>query len=171
MDAYLDPQSQPWRMNMSPQTQHFHSRRKFLKTSAVALSPLVLPAAVLGRDGVAPNSKITLGGIGINHRGWYVLERMLAQSDVQFLAICDIRADRRNAVKQQVDQRYGNTDCATYRDFRELLERKDIDTVFIATGDHWHAHASIYAARAGKDVYSEKPCAITIDLCHKLAEP
>jgi len=141
-----------------------------LKTSALALAPLVLPAAVLGRDGVSPNNKITLGGIGINHRGWYVLERMLVQPDVQFLAVCDIRADRRNAVKEQVNQRYGNADCTTYRDFRELLERSDIDTVLIATGDHWHAHASIYAARAGKDVFSEKPCAITMDLCGKLAE-
>ena len=146
------------------------SRRHFLTASSLALAPLVLPATVLGREGVAPNSKITLGGIGINHRGWYVLERMLVQPDVQFLAVCDVRSDRRNAVKEQIDHLYGNSDCATYRDFRELLERKDIDTVLIATGDHWHAHASIYAARAGKDVYSEKPCAITIDLCQKLTE-
>jgi len=146
------------------------SRRNFLKTSALALSPLVLPATVLGRGGVAPNSKITLGGIGIAHRGWYVLERMLVQPDVHFLAVCDVRADRRRAVKEQIDRRYNNTDCAAYRDFRELLERQDIDTVLIATGDNWHAHASIYAARAGKDVFSEKPCAITIDLCGKLAE-
>ena len=144
------------------------SRRNFLK--AVALSPLVLPATVIGRDGVAPNSKITLGGIGINSRGGYVLQRMLPQPDVHFLAVCDVRADRRKAVKEIVDQRYGNTDCATYRDFRELLERKDIDTVLIATGDHWHAHAAIYAAKAGKDIFCEKPCAMTIDLCQKLAE-
>jgi predicted dehydrogenase len=147
-----------------------HSRRAFLKTTTLAISPLVMSSVVLGREGVAPSNRITLGGIGINSRGWYDLERMLAQPDVQFLAICDVRADRRKFVKEQVDQRYGNTDCATFRDFRELLERKDMDTVLIATGDHWHAHASIYAARAGKDVYSEKPCAMTIDLCHKLAE-
>ena len=153
---------------MSAQSQRTFSRRSFLKASV--LSPLVLPAAVLGRDGVAPNSKITLGGIGIAHRGWYVLERMLAQPDVRFLSVCDVRADRRKFVKEKVDQLYDNTDCSTYRDFRELLERKDIDTVLIATGDNWHAHASIYAARAGKDVFSEKPCAITIDLCLKLAE-
>ena len=151
------------------------SRRGFLKAAsslaAFGAAPLVLPAGVLGRDGtVAPSNTITLGGIGINRRGEYVLKRMLAQPDVRFLAVCDVRADRRAAVKEQVDRRYGNTDCSTYRDFRELLDRKDIDTVLIATGDHWHAHASIYAARAGKDVYSEKPCAITIDLCQKLAE-
>jgi len=155
---------------MTIPTKQPFSRRNFLKTTTLALSPLVLPGVVLGRDGVAPSNRITLGGIGIAHRGWYVLERMLKQPDVQFLAVCDVRNDRRTAVKQQVDQLYGNTDCSTYRDFRELLDRKDIDTVLIATGDHWHAHASIYAARAGKDVYSEKPCAITIDLCGKLAE-
>jgi len=146
------------------------TRRTFLKTSTLALAPLVLSATVLGRDGTAPNSKITLGGIGINSRGWHVMERMLPQPDVQFLAVCDVRADRRKFVKEQVDQRYGHSDCATYRDFRELLERKDIDTVLIATGDHWHAHAAIYAARAGKDVYCETPCAITMDLCGKLIE-
>jgi len=155
---------------MTPQTQELFSRRNFLKTTTLAAAPLVLSAAVLGREGVAPSNKITLGGIGINSRGGYVLKRVFAQPDVQFLAVCDIRADRRKAVKEQVDTLYGNNDCSTYRDFRELLERKDIDAVLIATGDHWHAHASIYAARAGKDVYSEKPCAITIDLCHKLAE-
>ena len=149
--------------------QHF-TRRGFLKTSALAMAPLVLPAVVVGREGVAPSNRITLGGIGINNRGWHDLKRMLRHPDVQFLAVCDIRADRRKFVKEQADTLYGNSDCATYRDFRELLERKDIDTVLIATGDHWHAHASIYAARAGKDVYSEKPCAITIDLCKKLAE-
>ena len=146
-----------------------HTRRTFLKTSALVLPPLVLPTTVLGRDGTAPNSKITLGGIGINVRGEYVLERMLGQPDVQCLAVCDIRADRRKTIKELVDKRYGNTDCATYRDFRELLERKDIDSVLIATGDHWHAHLSIYAARAGKDVYCEKPCAMTMNLCQKLA--
>ena len=146
------------------------SRRNFLKISALALSPLVLPVTVLGRSGTAPNDKITLGGIGINRRGGYVLERMLDQFDVRFLAVSDIRADRRKTVKEHVDKCYGNSDCATYRDFRELLERKDIDTVLVAAGDHWHAHASIYAAHAGKDVYCETPCALTIDLCRKLAE-
>jgi len=146
------------------------TRRDFLKASALALSPLVLPAAVIGRDGVAPSNKITLAGIGLGRRGEYVLDRMLVQPDVRFLAIADGRADRRKAIKAKADRLYGNTDCTMYRDFRELLERKEIDTVLIATGDHWHAHASIYAARAGKDVFSEKPVAITIDLCQKLAE-
>ena len=69
-----------------------------------------------------------------------------------------------------MDVHYKNKDCAVYRDFRELLDRKDIDAVLIATGDRWHAPASILAAKAGKDVYSEKPCGITIAACQELAD-
>ena len=153
--------------------QYRTSRRKFLyrMTGVIGTVPTLLPGAVLGLDQtVAPSEQITLAGIGIRHRGAYVLDRMLAQSDVRFLSICDVRSDRRKAVQEMVNQRYNNQDCTVYRDFRELLERDDIDTVLIATGDRWHAIASGYAARAGKDIYSEKPCALTIGLCQKLAE-
>src|SRR5439155_17358101 len=78
--------------------------------------------------------------------------------DVQFVAICDVKAERREAVKKKDDDKYGNHNCATYRDLRELLARDDIDAVLIATGPNWHATASILAAKAGKDVYCEKPC-------------
>ena len=87
---------------------------------------------------------------------------------MQFVAICDVRANRRQAVKALADAKYGNQDCATYRDMFEVLARPDIDAVLIATGDRWHALASILAAKAGKDVYSEKPCGITIALCQAL---
>ncbi len=76
----------------------------------------------------------------------------------------------RDAGKQLVDSTYGNQDLKLYSDFRELLARPDIDAVLIATGDRWHAAASIMAAEAGKDVYSEKPCGITIADCQKLAD-
>ena len=68
-----------------------------------------------------------------------------------------------------VDAHYGNGDCRTTRDMRELLDRTDIDAVLVATGDRWHGKASMMAAEAGKDVYSEKPCGITIDVCQRLA--
>jgi predicted dehydrogenase len=90
--------------------------------------------------------------------------------DVQVVAIADVQANRRDAGKKLVDQHYGNQDCALVRDFRELLARKDIDAVIIATGDRWHAPASMAAAKAGKDVYSEKPCGLTIGLCQQLAD-
>lgn len=137
---------------------------------AVAM-PWVVPASALGKDGaVAPSERIVLGAIGIGPRGRGVLDAMLAQDDVQFVAICDIRADRRESVKATADARYGNADCAMYRDLRDLLARDDIDAVLIATGDRWHSLGTILAAKAGKDVYSEKPCALTIGLCGDVAD-
>ena len=152
------------------------SRRDFLKKStafcALGLAtPLVVPSSSLGLDGiVAPSNRINLAGIGIRHRGTYVLGFMLQQPDVQFRAVCDVIADRRAAVKKIADDTYGNTDCKTYRDFRELLQRDDIDAVLIATGDRWHTLASLLAAKAGKDVYSEKPCCLTMEQCRILDE-
>ncbi len=133
--------------------------------------PWIIPSRALGRDGaVAPSERITLGGIGIGRRGQRVLQGMLREANVQCLAICDVRAERREFVKEIVDEHHGNTDCAMYRDLRELLARDDIDAVLIATGDRWHALGSIMAAKAGKDVYSEKPCALTIGQCQALAD-
>jgi predicted dehydrogenase len=88
---------------------------------------------------------------------------MLDEPDTQFVAICDINRERREAVKNLVDAKYENTDCAMSPDIREFLaERADIDAVLMATGDRWHALASIWAMRAGKDVYCEKPSSMTI---------
>ena len=145
-------------------------RRQFLAAAATALAaPCIVPASALGADGhVAPSERIVLGAIGIGPRGRHDLSCMLPERDVQFVAICDIQRSRRQAVKQMADARYGNKDCAMYRDMFELLARDDIGAVLIATGDHWHAVASILAAKAGKDVYSEKPCGITIGLCQAL---
>jgi len=149
------------------------ARRTFLQCSlglaGAAALPAIVPARALGRDGaVAPSQRIVLGAIGIGPRGWHDLECMLAEPDVQFTAICDIRAVRRQAVKNLADAKYGNHDCATYRDFFDLLARPDIDAVLIATGDHWHALAAILAAKAGKQIYCEKPCGLTIALCQSL---
>jgi predicted dehydrogenase len=149
------------------------TRRDFILGSVAATASLasLVPAHVLGREGkVAPSEKITLGIIGIGPRCTYDLKAMLPFDDVQCVAIADVQAKRRDAGKALVDQHYGNRDCKLYRDFRELLDRKDIDAVLIATGDRWHSAASILAAKAGKDVYSEKPCGITIAACQELAE-
>lgn len=136
--------------------------------SALAM-PSILPSKALGRDdAAAPSKRITLGVIGIGPRCTYDLRAMLKERDVQCVAICDVQASRREAGKTLVDEHYGNRDCVLYRDFQELLARPDIDAVLIATGDRWHATASILAARAGKDVYSEKPCGLTIGLCQDL---
>ncbi|MEX2188905.1 MAG: Gfo/Idh/MocA family oxidoreductase [Pirellulales bacterium] len=139
------------------------NRRRFIQTAlsvgAAAMAPHVIPSSALGKDGaVSPSERITVGGIGIGNRGTYDLSCFLEQPDVQFLAVCDIKESRRQAVKNIADKKYGNQDCDTYRDFRELLGRADIDAVLIATGPNWHATAAMNAARAGKDMYCEKPC-------------
>jgi predicted dehydrogenase len=90
------------------------------------------------------------------------LKSFLAQGDVQFVAVCDVRNERREAVKTMVDQKYGNHDCTMYADQQEIWARKDIDALLIATGDRWHTLLSIMSAKAGKDVYCEKPCSMTI---------
>lgn len=149
------------------------SRRAFVRTASMATAslPWIVPATALGRDNaVAPSERITLGVIGIGPRCRYVLKGMLTHKDVQCVAIADVQKSRRDAGKEQVDAHYGNQDCKLYRDFREVLGRQDIDAVLIATGDRWHATASMLAAEAGKDVYSEKPCGITIDLCQRLSD-
>jgi len=158
-----------------PDRQATLSRRRFLtkaaQAAAVVALPPFIPSSVLGRDGaVAASERITLGGLGIGGRGQYVLGCMMAEPVVQFLAIADARAQRRQAIKQMADAKYGNHDCQTYRDFREMLARPDIDAVLIATGDRWHTMASIYAAKAGKDVYCEKPCSMTIAESRALAD-
>jgi hypothetical protein len=151
------------------------SRRSFLKKAAVAGAalavPCFIPARALGRDGaVAPSEKIGLGAIGIGGRGSYDLGCMLKEQDVRCIAVCDVRKERREGAKKKVDAEYGNTDCVMYVDLRELLARPDIDVVLIATGPNWHALASITAAKAGKDVYCEKPCTKTIKESLTLAD-
>lgn len=148
------------------------SRRDFLFAGAAATAAAtIVPAHVLGRQGAtSPSEKIVLGVIGIGPRCTYDLKAMLPFSDIQCVAIADVQASRRDAGKTLVDQQYKNRDCKLYRDFRELLDRKDIDAVIVATGDRWHSAASILAAKAGKDVYSEKPCGITIEACQELAD-
>ncbi|MCX7047394.1 MAG: Gfo/Idh/MocA family oxidoreductase [Candidatus Sumerlaeota bacterium] len=152
-----------------------YARRQFLKTAAKAgallAAPMILPASVLGRAGtVAPSERIMLGGIGIGNRGGYDLGCFLEEDDVRFIAICDVKAQRRDAVKQRADAKYGNNDCKTYRDLHELLARPDIDAVLIATGPNWHCLASVLSAKAGKDVYCEKPCTKNISQSLILAE-
>jgi hypothetical protein len=151
------------------------TRRDFLRTTtgAAAASSMMalLPSPLVADDSrTPPSDRITLGVIGIGPRCTYDLTSMLQFEDIRCVAIADVQASRRDKGKELVDQHYGNSDCRLYRDFRVLLDRDDIDAVLIATGDRWHAAASIEAAKAGKDVYSEKPCGITIADCQNLAD-
>jgi predicted dehydrogenase len=150
-------------------------RRDFLRRTAAGsagfLAPLIVPSHVLGRGGaVGPGEKIVLGGIGLGPRGSYDLGWILPEQDVRFVAVCDVQRSRAEKIKEMVDTRYGNSDCVIYRDMFDLLARKDIDAVLIATGDRWHALAALHAVKAGKDVYCEKPCGMTIAEIQALAD-
>ncbi len=158
-----------------PEKTSAFTRRRFLKTaagaSALAAVPQVIPSAALGKDGsVLPSERIVLGAIGIGGRGTGDLRCFMSNPDVQFVAICDIRKIRREAVKQMADTKYGNNDCDTYRNMHEILARADIDAMLIATGDRWHTMASITTAKAGKDMYCEKPCSMTIQESRALSD-
>ena len=126
-------------------------------------SPNIVPASVLGRDGaVAPSNRIVLANIGVGNRARAILPHFMGIKDLHLRAVSDCRADRLKSAKEMVDEFYHNHDCQTYPDFRDVLARQDIDAVFIATGNRWHDMGSIMAARAGKDVYSEKPVSLTL---------
>ena len=151
-------------------------RRRFLKTAlsagAAVMAPTIIPSSALGLDGaVAPSERIVVGGIGIGNRGTYDLGCFLEQKDVQFVAVCDVKAARRDGGQEDRRRRSTAMRSATcIRDFRELLDRSDIDAVLIATGPNWHATAAMNAAKAGKDMYCEKPCTKNISQSLILAD-
>ncbi|MGI6420182.1 MAG: Gfo/Idh/MocA family protein [Thermoguttaceae bacterium] len=149
------------------QRQAAYSRRRFLRAAAragaVLAIPQIIPGSALGdHRAVAPSERIVIGGLGIRGRGMHDLNCMLNEPDVQFVAICDVQKASRLKVKEAVDKFYKNTKCQMYANPHEFLARPDIDAVLIATGDRWHTMAAILAAKAGKDIYSEKPCSTTI---------
>ena len=141
------------------------SRRGLLRGAlAASAAPWFVPARALGKDGaVAPSNQVTLGVIGYGNRCTVVLDHFMSFKEVRPLAVSDCRAQRREAGKKAVDAKYGNGDCKMHADFRELLARQDVQAVLIATGNRWHGLGSIMAARAGKDVYSEKPICLTLE--------
>ncbi len=157
------------------------NRRKFLKTSAaVATLPSIIPASALGRAGrPAPSDRITMALIGAGNQGVNDMNGFLADERVQIIAVCDVNKESagywdgkvggRDHAKKLIEWHYANgapsgaySGCDTYEDFREVINRRDIDTVLLALPDHWHAIPTIMAARAGKDIYGEKPLSLTI---------
>ncbi len=141
------------------------TRRGFVKRAvALGAAPLILPSILHAGDS-SPNHKITLGFIGTGTQGAGLMRGFLPRDDVRVLAVCEVDSDRRAHAREMVKTAYASqpgSACAAYDDFRELLARKDIDGVVIATPDHWHALIAIAAAQAGKDIYCEKPMAHTV---------
>ena len=148
------------------------ARREFLKKTAtvcgaVLAGPYIITTAL--RGGQAPGNKITIGCIGVGRMGWDDLREFLGFEQVQVVAVCDVDAKRLNQARQLVENKYGKEGkdgiykgCDAYTDFRDLLARQDIDAVLIVTPDHWHALPAIAAARAGKDIFIQKPLTLTI---------
>lgn len=111
---------------------------------------------------VRPSNTVTLAILGAGGRGSQLLPVFMHLDDVRILAVCDVNRERRERAKATVDDYYSNAACAAYHDFRELLARPDIDALYIATGDRWHAWLAILAMQAGKDVYCEKPISLSM---------
>jgi predicted dehydrogenase len=139
------------------------NRRSFLgQAAAAAAAPMILPSRLWSAETPA-NERLNIGFIGMGKMNSGHLGNFLGRSEVQVVAVCDVDSTRRENAKATVEKRYaekkdGNyKGCAAYNDFNELLARKDIDAVVIATPDHWHAYIGIAAVKAGKDVYGEKP--------------
>ena len=151
-------------------------RRDFLKRAAVLTSaaygiPSIVPSSVFGQNGqVAPSNRVTLGSVGVGSMGKGDMKSLMRAKGVQVLAVCDVVGQRRQEAKGIVDTFHKNQDCKTYGDFRDLLARDDIDAISITTQDHWHALVAVAAAKAGKDMYCQKPLGMTVQECQTIRD-
>ena len=147
------------------------SRRQFLRGSATVVTgllvPTIVPASVFGAE--APSNRVTIGCIGVGRQGTSDMKDFLGQPSAQIIAVCDLDTRRVANAKKTVETHYSRQSpggtykgCRTYGDFRELVAQADIDAVSIVTPDHWHALPAIAAAKAGKDIFLEKPLTLTI---------
>jgi hypothetical protein len=161
----------PQRSPASPK----HSRRQFLGQAAALaaggfLLPQFVPSAALGRGGTPPSERVNLALIGCGDRGTFEASCAARSESCQFIAACD-PWDHKTEKAQQLFQKIAAErrgkgtfhGCDRYRDFRDVLARPDVDGVYIATGDYWHVPITIAAARAGKDMHTEKPLGLSIE--------
>jgi predicted dehydrogenase len=171
------------------------ARRSFLRVGAAfAAAPYVVPASVFGRDGKAPPSeKTTIACIGMGGQGHVDLFNLLEFPDVRVVAVCDVhregggyiswdwmqgkeeKSGGREPARRLVDEHYakqggGPGGCRGYADYRELLEREDVDGVVVATPDHTHAVITMAAIGRGKHVYCEKPLAYSVAEARRIVE-
>ncbi len=161
------------------------TRRGFLRMTAQSAAagvvfPTIVPGSALGRGGrVAPSNRVTLAVIGTGNQGFNDIRSFLGDDRVQIVAVCDVnrgspgywdgKVGGREPARQMIEEHYAKNKpsgtyhgCDAYVDFREVLGRADIDAVEVATPDHWHAIPVIEACKAKKDIYCQKPLALTI---------
>lgn len=158
------------------------SRRRFLATSATALGfPTIVPSSVFGKPGrPAPSERITIGAIGWGTIAGDWTPSFLNNGRCQVVAVADPMKEfghygydgketgGREAGRKIIDEFYSKSEnkpvkvCTAYADFREMMEKEDLDAVQVSTPDHWHAYMAVYAARKGKHIYGQKPLALTI---------
>ncbi|MGZ3752121.1 MAG: Gfo/Idh/MocA family protein, partial [Mucilaginibacter sp.] len=158
-------------MKKEPGNENAISRRAFIGKAAVISAFTIVPRFVLGGKGyTAPSDLITLGFIGTGKQASGLKGSFLDTNEVKIIAAADVYGSKLKRFADEVNQYYATkaaqsqyAGCATHADFRDLLARKDIDAVVIATPDHWHSIHTILAARAGKDIYCEKPLSLTIN--------
>ncbi len=154
------------------------SRRTFLKTTSAVVAAQIVPASVMGAN--APSNRINVGIIGTGTRGLPDMQVFMRNDDVQIKAICDVntasygyrdetRLMGREPALAITEKHYadktragGFKGVAAYADFREIIDRPDIDAVAVVTPDHWHCTMAVMAAEAGKDIYCQKPMTLTI---------
>jgi len=142
-------------------------RRRFLKRGIVLAgaiaAPLPIASSALGGDSsIAPSNKTTIGCIGVGGMGTGNMKVFLGLAGCRVVAVCDAYESRRQKAKELADDQYGDKGCASYADYRELVARKDVDALMIAPQDHWHALIATAAAKAGKDMYCEKPLGVSV---------
>jgi len=147
------------------------SRRGFLKgamaTGATLAFPMIVPSSVRGAN--APSNRINMGCIGVGRMGSDDMRDLMRFNEIRVVAVCDADSNRMANAKKVVEQRYADEmksgaykGCETIEDYRTVCGRSDIDAVMICTPDHWHVLPALAAARAGKDIFLQKPMSLTI---------
>jgi predicted dehydrogenase len=142
-------------------------RRNFIQTTAAASVFSIVPSRVLGFSTTAPNDKIQIGFIGVGKQGRGLMTNFINYESAQIVAVSDVDSEKRTFFNETFDKRSKRKNKAShslreYANYRELLNQKDIDAVVIASPDHWHAQMAVDAAKAGKDIYCEKPLSSSV---------